>query len=60
MEKVDKSDLSKILRLTTLAPEIQVDILLRRGKWPLTWVVVKGGFSLEWGKQIDRLNIVQN
>ncbi len=51
MENVDKSDLSKILRLTMLAPDIQADILLRRGKRPLTWVQVKGGFSMRWVEQ---------
>ena len=56
MENVDKSDLSKILRLTTLAPDIQADILLRRGKWPLTWGQVKGGFSLVWGEQKQKLS----
>ncbi len=59
MEKVDKSDLSKILRLTTLAPEIQADILLRRGKWPLSWVKVKNWFALEWGEQAKHFVLKQ-
>ena len=43
IEGVDKSDMSKILRLTTLAPDIQSDLLLRTGQWPLSWAILKGG-----------------
>ena len=50
-ENVDKSDMSKILRLTTLAPDIQSDLLLRKGEWPLSWALLKGGFPLEWQEQ---------
>ena len=50
-ENVDKSDMSKILRLTTLAPDIQVDLLLRKGEWLLSWSMLKGGFPLEWQEQ---------
>ena len=53
MEGVDKSDLSKILRLTTLAPDIQADVLFRRGRWPLSCGLVKAGFSLIWKEQAE-------
>ena len=51
IEKVDKSDISKILKLTSLAPDIQADIILRRGKWLLTWAQIKFGFSPCWESQ---------
>ena len=50
-EGMDKSDMSKILRLTTLAPDIQSDLLLRTGQWPLSWLVLKRGFPQEWQAQ---------
>ncbi|MTI15415.1 hypothetical protein [Sansalvadorimonas verongulae] len=47
-EKVDKSDLAKILRLTTLAPDIQKDLLLRKGEWVISRRMLRNGFPLEW------------
>lgn len=50
-EGVDKSDMSRILRLTTLAPDIQEDLLLRKGQWVLSWAMVRGKFPSEWDAQ---------
>ncbi|WP_281648769.1 hypothetical protein [Parendozoicomonas sp. Alg238-R29] len=52
--------MSKILRLTTLAPEIQADIMLGGGKWPLSFAQLKGGFPLEWGEQRRHLAMVMD
>ncbi|MCL6271083.1 hypothetical protein M3P05_14230 [Sansalvadorimonas sp. 2012CJ34-2] len=50
-EKVDKSQLSKVMRLTSLVPDIQKDILHGQGRWPLTLQQIMKPFPLEWHKQ---------
>jgi len=50
-EQTDKSQLSKILRLTSLAPDIQKDILQEFGHWPLTLQQLMQPFPLEWQAQ---------
>ncbi len=50
-EQVDKSYLSKMKRLTALAPDIQSDILHERGQWPLSLAQLMKPFPLAWEEQ---------
>ncbi len=50
-EKVDKSTLSKTMRLTALAPDIQADILNQKGDWPLSLSQLMTPFPLAWEEQ---------
>jgi hypothetical protein len=50
-EKINESYVSRVLRLTLLAPEIVEAILDGRQALELTLPVLMGPFPLEWGKQ---------
>ena len=50
-EKVDKARISKCIRLTCLAPDIQEAILCNTGKWMLNMTVCMKPFPMLWTEQ---------
>ena len=56
-EKINASYVSRVLRLTLLAPEIVEAILDGRQAAKMTLPVLMGPFSLEWGAQFDSLEM---
>ncbi len=50
-ENVDKARVSKCIRLTCLAPDIQEDILCYQGKWQLSMKDCMKPFPMLWSEQ---------
>ena len=50
-EKIDKARISKCIRLTCLAPDIQEAILCSNGEWALNMTVCMKPFPMLWSEQ---------
>jgi len=59
-EKVDKARVSKCIRLTCLAPEIQEDILCNHGQWMLNMQVCMKPFPMLWSEQFEHFKQYAN
>jgi hypothetical protein len=57
LEKLDPSYLSKVLRLTLLAPDIVVLILAGKQPDVMTWKRLSRPFPMEWAEQRERWGI---
>ncbi|MET4695024.1 hypothetical protein [Endozoicomonas lisbonensis] len=55
-EKVDKARISKCIRLTCLAPDIQEDILCYQGKWHLSMKECMKPFPMLWSEQREHFS----